>query len=301
MSQASILSIGGNDPSGGAGLTMDARVGQCYEVTNLPILSCISAQNGDTVSRVDWLSKEQLQAQLKAVFHPNSPQVIKIGLFANRELIDCFVDYYQEHIISQVGGNKPIIIYDPIFANGQGSSFLSKGESLAQLITCIKERLLPICAMITPNYHELCALSEQKIELNSAQHHNAVIQLLHQLEQQSRVLPTLLLSGGHGDNRADLMNEYFVLNNGEIEYENIQQRRFAGNYRGTGCALSSAIACLIAKFLSTQKAIKPFTLKQQSQIIQDGFDFVHRAVEYTCEKNSFNPQLEKHKQILYLP
>lgn len=316
-----ILSIGGNDPTGGAGLSMDTRVGHHFGVRVLPIVSCISAQDGNTVSRVDWVSPEQLEAQIDAIVRTigRLPEIIKIGLFASHELIDTFANYYQQHTKGQSVEGKSLIIYDPVLANGVGCSFVHKrDQSLSDLVQCIGEKLLPLCSLLTPNHNELACLNGVDTACVYNQPSLLAERILSKLVAKPTLTstPVLVLSGGHGEDSDEITNTYFVYNSHNntrlMDSYPLTQKRLRGNYRGTGCALSSAIACHLSRWVQKNKQgiarsskNNPLSVSTLSSIIRWSFDFVHHAVAYTydynCGHSASSTTVNLHQQILHFP
>jgi hydroxymethylpyrimidine kinase/phosphomethylpyrimidine kinase len=277
-----VLSIGGNDPTGAAGLAMDVRVGQRLNVRVLPILSCFTVQDGNTVSRVDWLSKEQFEAQLASLLNSGRelPRVIKIGLLLSPDLIDSVVDFY--HTMTQKSKGEIFVIFDPILTNGQGSPFFSSEENLTAIINKIRHRLLPICSVLAPNEQEFKLLiKEDNTTMENL--NDQVSDLVQIMATYQNFIPMLILSGGHSvDEDCYIVNRLFYREDNQIQQQKIKQTRYPGGYRGTGCALSTATACVMAKHLNNNSNTLESTT--QKKIIQEGFAFVHHAVEQTHKK-----------------
>lgn len=281
-----VLCIGGNDPTGGAGLSMDTRVGQYFNVPVYPVISSITVQDGEKVSQVDWVSPQQLTAQLEAVCHAHGrlPEVIKIGLFTDPNLLDTFVDYYHQYHQKLSAQAQSLLIYDPVFTNGRGDGFLQDQKNLDEVIRIIRNKLLPICSIITPNHHELATLNSIESLSDDETIETQAIKILQHMPKPSLFTSTLILSGGHGEETEDIHNTCFSFSGNSLRQHTIKQPRYSGNYRGTGCALATALACQLAQNRAEKGVNNHLThLTDLTDLIEKSFAFVNRAVSYTYQ------------------
>lgn len=226
------LSVAGSDCSGGAGIQADLKTMTANGVYAMCAITALTAQNTTGVSGIFDVTPDFLKEQLDAVFTDIYPDAVKIGMVSSSELISIIAErlafYKAEHIV-----------VDPVMVATSGSSLL-KSDALKAL----KEELLPIAEIATPNIPEAEILSEIKIESKE------------DMERAAKIIfekygCNVLLKGGHDLNDAN-----------DLLYSKDEIRWFKGkridnpNTHGTGCTLSSAIAANLAKGYSLDDAVE---------------------------------------------
>ena len=226
------LTIAGSDCSGGAGIQADLKTMTMNGVYAMSVITAMTAQNTTGVRAIQESSPEFLRQQLDAVFEDITPEAVKIGMVASRELIQVIADRLRYY------GAKNVVV-DPVMVATSGSS-LMKTDAVQTLM----EELLPLAAVVTPNIPEAEVLSGIAIENEAdmavaaekigGQHHCAV-----------------LLKGGHSINDANDL----LYTNGNMVWFN-GKRIDNPNTHGTGCTLSSAIAANLAKGLTLYEAVE---------------------------------------------
>lgn len=226
------LSVAGSDCSGGAGIQADLKTMTANGVYAMCAITALTAQNTTGVSDIFDVTPDFLKEQLDAVFTDIYPDAVKIGMVSSSELISAIAErlafYKAEHIV-----------VDPVMVATSGSSLL-KSDALKAL----KEELLPIAEIATPNIPEAEILSEIKIESKE------------DMEKAAKIIfekygCNVLLKGGHDLNDAN-----------DLLYSKDEIRWFKGkridnpNTHGTGCTLSSAIAANLAKGYALDDAVE---------------------------------------------
>ncbi|MCI9598618.1 MAG: bifunctional hydroxymethylpyrimidine kinase/phosphomethylpyrimidine kinase [Firmicutes bacterium] len=230
-SMKKVLTIAGSDSSGGAGIQADIKTITAHGMYAMSVITALTAQNTTGVYGVLDTPPEFVAQQLDCVFSDIVPDAVKIGMVSSGPIIHAIADKLREH------GAQNIVV-DPVMVSTSGSRLLSE-EALDALTT----RLLPLGTVITPNVPEaevLCGFGVQsKDDMLRAARTIA-----------DRLDCAVLVKGGHlqGD-AADVLYE-----KGQAFW--FQQSRIDNpNSHGTGCTLSSAIACNLAEGQTLHKSI----------------------------------------------
>lgn len=231
-----VLSIAGSDSSGGAGIQADLKTFSALGVYGATAITAITAQNTKGVNSQLAISPEMVYNQIVAVVEDIAPSAIKIGMLANKEIATVVADALSRY-------NIPTIL-DPVMVSSSGHRLLSLD---AQEV--VKERLLPLSTLVTPNIPEMEALTA--MSLTTAEEKLTAAQYLLSLGAQA-----VLLKGGHeeGDTKCDTLYE--------LDGSNITQLHLSTptvatkNIHGTGCTLSSAIAAFMTRGLALREAVQ---------------------------------------------
>lgn len=214
-----VLTIGGTDPSGGAGLPADARACAAFGAHALPIVTAVVAQNTRGVATFEPVSAALLAAQLDTILQDISPRAIKIGMIPNSDFVKI--------IAMRVAKLGVPIIVDPVFAPSSGPQF-SGGETILALCN----QLLPLCDCMTPNLPEAEKLLGRKIGI--AEMGDAAKEIAEKFGVHA-----VLIKGGHAPKSAAVCD---ILWDG-AQLHQFRAPRIEGlEVRGTGCLLASAIA-----------------------------------------------------------
>ncbi len=221
MSIKNVLSIAGSDPSGGAGIQADLKTFCANDVYGMAAITALTAQNTQGVSAFVAVPPEFVKDQLKAIFEDIEVSAVKIGMLANADIIEALADSLEQY--------KPKnIVFDPVMVATSGDSLIS-GDA----IKLMKERLIPLCNVLTPNIPEA-----EKLSRKAVLDMEVAAQGLLALGAKA-----VFLKGGHlkGDMARDVLAYQQVVR----EYKT--PRIDTQNTHGTGCTLSSAIAANLAK------------------------------------------------------
>lgn len=217
------LTIAGSDSCGGAGIQADIKTMTMNGVYAMSAVTALTAQNTTGVRAIVNSTPEFLKAQIDAVFEDIYPDAVKIGMVSSVELIKVIA----ERLI--FFGAKNIVV-DPVMVATSGSSLIGDGA-----VDALKNELLPLARVITPNIPEAEVLSGIKILAS-----DDMIKAAEIISDEFGC--AVLCKGGHSLNDAnDLLFE-----NGDYKWFN-GRRIDNPNTHGTGCTLSSAIASYLAK------------------------------------------------------
>jgi len=217
-----VLTIAGSDCSGGAGIQADIKTITVHKMYAMSVITALTAQNTTGVYGVMEASPEFVGQQLDCIFTDISPDAVKIGMVANADIIAMIAD----KLVQYQAAN---IVVDPVMVSTSGSKLLSDGA-----IDTLKSRLLPMAAVITPNIPEAESLCGFSIEGQA--------DMLRAAQAISKLVSnSVLIKGGHLINSAD-----DLLFTDDKAYWYKAAKVDNPNTHGTGCTLSSAIACNLA-------------------------------------------------------
>lgn len=226
------LSIAGSDSSGGAGIQADLKTMTLNGVFAMTAVTALTAQNTTGVRGILESTPEFLAQQIDAVFEDIRPDAVKIGMVSSPALASVIAErltFYQAQNI----------VVDPVMVATSGS-VLAGDEA----VRAIREKLIPLAAVITPNIPEAEILSGQKITSEA------------DMEAAARAIGescgcAVLCKGGHQINDANDL----LYADGKLTW--FYGRRIANpNTHGTGCTLSSAIAANLAKGFDLETSVR---------------------------------------------
>ncbi len=226
------LTIAGSDSSGGAGIQADIKTMTMNGVYAMSAITALTAQNTMGVSDILEVSSGFLKNQIDMIFTDIYPNAVKIGMVSNSELIKIIAD----RLLFYKAKN---IVVDPVMIATSGADLMH-----SEAIGTMKEFLLAIATLITPNIPEAEILSEMKIE-NEDDMIKSAIYINHTYGCN------VLLKGGHSINDANDL----LCQNGEIKWF-YGKRIDNPNTHGTGCTLSSAIAANLAKGFNLENSVQ---------------------------------------------
>jgi len=222
----SLLTIGGFDPSGGAGITLDLQAGFALGVPTLPIITTMTFQSDAKFHRQNPFTEENLLQQ----FHCLNPQtigVIKVGALGS---LTNFQVLWPQLISFEI----PIII-DPVFKTSSGGKLIEE-ESEKKIREFYLKTLAYRCQLITPNYEEACfLLSINPMEPKERIHPKELAKAL-----QKELPCPILLKGGHAPDRKESLEDLLILEGEIYSFRHPYQPK--KKIRGTGCALATAIS-----------------------------------------------------------
>lgn len=218
-----VLTIAGSDCSGGAGIQADIKTITANRVYAMSVLTALTAQNTLAVSEIMDVPADFVGAQMDSVFEDIFPDGVKIGMTSREEVIEIIARKLIQY------GAKHIVV-DPVMVSTSGCKLISDGA-----IQCLTERLLPLAEVITPNIPEAEVLSGVRIS-------NQQDMIAAGEKIARRCGCAVLVKGGHlVSDATDLLYR-----EGEALWFSAE-RIDNPNTHGTGCTLSSAIACNLAK------------------------------------------------------
>lgn len=226
-----VLSLSGHDPTGGAGIQADAEVISHFGCHPCSVITCLTVQDSRTVYRLMPLPAGDIIKQAAALFNDMPIAVIKVGLTGSLEAVNAIVDILHSH------PSIPVV-FDPVLGCGDGTPLANEA-----LISTIKNKLLPLSTVLTPNTIE----ANKLLGLSNTVASNELGAGLLNLG-----CDYVLVTGGHTEGRM-IVNELF---HKQQRISAMTWPRQAGEFHGTGCTLASAIAALIAQGHSIPNAVE---------------------------------------------
>ncbi len=228
------ITIAGSDSSGGAGIQADIKTMTMNGVFAMSAITALTAQNTTGVTGIMEVTPDFLREQLDDVFNDIRPDAVKIGMVSSSELVKIIADRLKEFKADNV-------VIDPVMVSTSGSKLINDAG-----ISTLKNELLPIATIITPNIPEAEVLSQISIHNESD-----MIKAAKAISDAHGC--AVLCKGGHNLNDA---NDLLFIDG---HYQWFKGLRINNpNTHGTGCTLSSAIASNLAKgfdiFSSVQRS-----------------------------------------------
>ena len=255
------LTIAGSDSSGGAGIQADLKTMIANGVYAMTAITALTAQNTTGVQGIFEVTPEFLEQQIDSVFTDIRPDAVKIGMVSSVGLIESIAKKLKQYEAEN-------IVVDPVMVATSGSRLISEDA-----IGALKELLLPMATVLTPNIPETEVLSG--MEVKTADDMIAAAKYISETYHCA-----VLCKGGHQLNDANDL----LYRNGDYKWFN-GKRIDNPNTHGTGCTLSSAIASNLAKGYDLDTAVERakayisgalaamLDLGQGSGPMDHGFDF----------------------------
>jgi len=239
------LTIAGSDSGGGAGIQADLKTFAALGVHGTSVIACLTAQHPGRVLGVEACSRPMLRRQLEAVFTGLPPAAIKTGMLYSAAHIRLVANY-----LKTAPGERPLVV-DPVMISTSGTRLLA-----ADALTALRNRLLPLATLITPNLDEAGVLAE--MEITSLEMMRAAARKL-----QARFGTAILLKGGHLQGCRQATDVFF---DGQTEL--LLAAPFVRGIatHGTGCTYSAAICAALA------------TGKPLPQAAKIGKEYITRAI-----------------------
>jgi hydroxymethylpyrimidine/phosphomethylpyrimidine kinase len=229
------LTIAGSDSGGGAGVQADLRTFAFHCVHGTSAITCVTAQNTLGVARVDAMPPEAVAAQIQAVVEDIGVQAAKTGMLLNQEIIATVAQQVEALGIEN-------LVVDPVMVSRTGAQLIDDDA-----VKTLRQQLIPLAAIITPNKYEAEILSG--FPINSLDDMRAAAQFIH----RNLKVKAVLVKGGGMQGNARGVDIWFDGQN--LETMTTQQID-TKNTHGTGCTLSAAIASNLAKGQDLRQAVK---------------------------------------------
>ena len=223
-----LLTVAGSDSSGGAGIQADLKTFAAHGCYGCSAITALTAQNTRGVTAIHTPPAEFLAAQLHAVLEDFPPAAVKIGMLPDAACVRVVAEALRKL-------DRPIVL-DPVMVATSGAA-LSSDPAVAAM----RALLFPLATLVTPNLREAEVLGAMKITCE------------HEMEACARRIefPVLIKGGhlpGHGANDLLYVNDQATWLRAP--------RLDIGETHGTGCTLSSAIACRLALGHSLMESVK---------------------------------------------
>ncbi|NJK36999.1 MAG: bifunctional hydroxymethylpyrimidine kinase/phosphomethylpyrimidine kinase [Oscillatoriales cyanobacterium RM2_1_1] len=242
-----VLTIAGSDSGGGAGIQADLKTFAFHCVHGTSALTCVTAQNTVGVTQVVGLSPEMVSAQIQAVVSDIGVGAVKTGMLLNQEIINAVVTQIQDRSLS------PLVV-DPVMVSRAGVQLIDD-----QAILALKDSLVPLATLITPNRYEAEILAHQNI--HTLEDMIEAAQKIYRLGSKA-----VLVKGGGMTGGLRGVDVWFDGSQPQI----LQLQAIdTPNTHGTGCTLSAAIAANLALGKPLHRAV------------QDAKQYVTEALRYS--------------------
>lgn len=228
------LTIAGSDSGAGAGVQADLLTFAAHSVFGTTVFSCLTAQNPSEVTAVEALPASFIEAQIKAIIGWFHVGAVKTGMLYDTPQIVAVADTLKAYPCI------PLIV-DPVMVATSGAMLL-KPDAVATL----RERLIPLATIITPNLDEAAVLLDGKAVTAS------------NMEAAAKELAKcynvpVLLKGGHLNTNE--LTDIFSDTAGNTRLFT-HPRIKAVNTHGSGCTLSASIAANVARGIPLINAVE---------------------------------------------
>jgi len=231
------LTIAGSDSGGGAGIQADLKTFAALGVHGASVIACLTAQNPRRVLAIETCSPGFLRQQIEAVFEEMPPAAVKTGMLFSAENLRVVAGFFG----ARAARPRVPLIVDPVMVSTSGAVLLKPAA-----IKILKEKLLPLATLVTPNLHEAEILTGCK--LASVEDLRTAAREIH-----TRFGCAALVKGGHLKNGREAVDIFF---DGRTEL--LLSAPFIKGVRthGTGCTYSAAIAGCLARGDNLAQAVK---------------------------------------------
>ena len=239
------LTIAGSDSGGGAGIQADLKTFQQFGVFGTSVIVALTAQNTRGVRAVETVPEAMIAAQLTALAEDLPPAALKTGMLAEAGIVRLVAKAIREN------GWTPLVL-DPVMVSTSGHRLLS-----TEAEDVIRDSLLPLAALVTPNLDEAAVLTGR---------------VVHDVPTMERAGETLLrfgaaaalVKGGHLPDDGGALTDVLVTPEGIRHLSH--PRLDTSSTHGTGCTVSAAVTAGLALGRPLETAVA------------DALDFVHRAM-----------------------
>jgi len=238
------LTIGGSDSSAGAGIQSDLRTFHVLGIKGCSAITALTAQNPREITRIEPVSLDQLEAEIRASFAYYDIKAVKTGMLYDSDRIEMIAA-----LLDELHAGKPLVI-DPVMVSSSGKSLLDD-----KALSALTGSLFSKASLITPNIPEAAVL------LGHAPDKETATELFTMYS-----VPTLLKGGHiHGNRLIDIL----CMDGEEIAFPHQRQHWDEETSHGTGCRLASAITALTTKEKSLSIAVSEAIHWLQGLPIQD--------------------------------
>lgn len=232
-----VLTIAGSDTSAGAGIQQDLKTITAMGLYALTVPTALTAQNTHGVRRVMSVPEDMVRDQIDAIFDDIRVDAVKIGMIPD---IAC-----AEVVASALRGRNLPVVYDPVMVSTSGHPLMTP-----DCMEYVMGELFPLCNVVTPNLPEsesiMAYLKKAGLSVESCSDSAGEVFARH-------FGTAFLLKGGHAE--GEVMRDILYEADGRI-HEYTTERIHSNNLHGTGCTLSSAIACGLACGLSLSESVQ---------------------------------------------
>ena len=230
-----VLTIAGSDSGGGAGIQADLKTISANHCYGMSVITALTAQNTLGVYGIHPVPVSFVEKQLEAVLTDIGADAIKIGMLFSPKLIQTVAETLTAFKCRN-------IVLDPVMVAQSGDLLIEEDAADA-----LKELLIPIADLITPNLPEASVLLGREIKTREDLEQAAI-------DLQELGCRNVLIKGGHLEAEEDSDDLLYLGTEGRSITFPVKRIETDNNH-GTGCTLSSAIASGLARGLTTEQAV----------------------------------------------
>lgn len=262
-----VLTFSASDPTSGAGMQADALTIASLGAHPLTILTGMTAQNTQGVTRFEPLSADWIDSQWQTLeLDVRKPSAIKCGVLGTVAAVELVAEVVKQ--------TKAPLVLDPVMASGRGDALGMKA-----VFDAIAKHLFPLTTLITPNWPEGKALTGKRAANTVAK------------ELLERGCKAVLLKGEHMKSESVVNRLYGP----DFKPEEFPTERLPHQYHGSGCTLASACAVGLARGLSVQESVA-LALEYTAGALQHAFqvgegqripDRMHLMQQFVAEQGVF--------------
>lgn len=224
-----VLCLSGHDPSGGAGIQADIEAVLAQGCHAAPTITALTIQNTVDVTDFKVLDRDWVLAQARAVLDDMPVAAIKLGMLGSIDMVDTIIMLVEQQKLLP-------LVCDPVLRAGGGGTL-----GLGDVGYALREKLLPLATVITPNLPEARILADLP--------NGTADQCAEKLMDYCKCL---LITGGH-ESEPQIYNRLYSATGGVKVFTS---PRLPGNYHGSGCTLASALAARLALGEQLESAVK---------------------------------------------
>jgi len=231
------LTISGSDPSGGAGIQADLKVFLRFGLSGAAVPTAVTVQSPTGVKAIEALDARLVKRQIDALLMDFRPAAVKVGMLPSGEVVRAVA-----RALTPLARKKVPIVIDPVLQASSGARVLPRKD-----VALFLRHLVPLATLITPNVTEAAELSGRSVGTVRRDTQEVIKDLLKAGPK------AVLVKGGHlsGDEAVDILGT----KDDVVMYSlpRVPRRR---SVHGTGCALSAAIAALLAQKIPLEDAVE---------------------------------------------
>jgi hydroxymethylpyrimidine/phosphomethylpyrimidine kinase len=253
-----ILSIAGYDPSSGAGVTADLKTAAALDCYAITCITALTVQSTQGVFAVEAVRPQIVRDTLTRLHDDFEIAAVRVGMLGSGEVATEVASFLERTRV-------PHLVVDPVIRSSSGRALL---DDAGQAI--LRDRILPLAILITPNLHEAVRLADAEPLPDGSRWSSAqpriqdLARRLHALGVQG-----VLITGGHLAEPVDFLS-LREDHPGSASLPAVHvfagERIASSSTHGTGCALAMAIACLLARGVNLPSAVRDAKSFVQSAI-----------------------------------
>jgi hydroxymethylpyrimidine/phosphomethylpyrimidine kinase len=227
------LTIAGSDSGGGAGIQADLKTFQAFSVFGMSVVTSVTAQNTLGVRAIHDIPCEIVGKQIDAVMGDIGADGVKTGMVSSKEIINVIADRIKKYGIDN-------LVVDPVMVAESGDRLLRRDAEMS-----VKEVLLPLSFLVTPNVFEAAIISGTTIE--NIEDAKKAAEIIREMGPDF-----VLVKGGHiqGQEAVDIL-----FDGKDFQYFRTERIDTTSKH-GTGCTFSAAITACLAKGMSVGNSIE---------------------------------------------